>query len=263
MNVYLFELRRSLGTFAGWTLTLLASVSIFMQGMYPIYNDSVDDILKMMESFPKEFLAAFGFNKEMFSFGGFYAFTFTYLTLMGILFVGSLTLGIFAREKRSRCQEFIFAKPMTRGRLFGAKLAAVLTWLAVSNLLLGGWVAAVTAMAGEKEVLGNILVATLSILFTQLLFMAFLILYAVAARKVRTITGPSMAFAFGGFILSALEGIIDKEEMRYIAPFKYFDPFHGVLEGGFELPYAMTAVVLFALAMTGSFLMYLRKDIRI
>ena len=263
MNVYRFELKRTFGSFAGWTLGLLASVSVFMQGMYPIYKDSVDDILKMMESFPPEFLAAFGFNEDMFSFGGFYAFTFTYLTLMGVLFAGAVTLGIFAREKRSRCQEFIFAKPMTRVRLFGIKLAAALTLLALSNLLLLGWVAAVVEMAGEQELLGNILTATGSLFLTELLFMSLMILYAVAARKVRTITGPSMAFAFGGFILSALSGIIDKEEMRFIAPFKYFDPFHAVLEGGFEPPYALTAALLFVLAMAGSFLIFIRKDVRI
>ena len=93
--------------------------------------------------------------------------------------------------------------------------------------------------------------------------LALMILYAVAARKVRTITGPAMAFAFGGFILTALEGLIDREEMRYIAPFKYFDSFHAVLEGGFEPRYVLTAVVLFAAAMVVSFRMYVRKDIRI
>jgi ABC-2 type transport system permease protein len=263
MNVYRFEIRRSFGSFAGWTLGLLASVSVFMQGMYPIYSDSVDDILKMMASFPPEFLAAFGFNKDMFTFGGFYAFTFTYMSLMGVLFTGAVTLGVFAREKRGRCQEFLFAKPMSRTRIFGIKLAAAATLLAVSNLLLLGWVAAVASMAGEQDILGRLLTATGGLFLTELLFMSLMILYAVAARKVRTITGPAMAFAFGGFILTALEGIIDREELRYIAPFKYFDPFHAVLEGGFELPYALTAALLFALAMAGSFLMFIRKDIRI
>lgn len=263
MNVYRFEIKRAFGSFAGWTLGLLASVSIFMQGMYPIYAGSVDDILKMIESFPPEFLAAFGFNKDMFTFGGFYAFTFTYMSLMGVLFTGAVTLGIFAREKRSRCQEFLFAKPMTRARLFGTKLAAVATLLTASNLLLMGWVAAVASMAGEQDLMDRLLTATLGLYFTELLFMALMILYSVAARKIRTITGPAMAFAFGGFILTALEGLIDREEMRYIAPFKYFDSFHAVLQGGFELPYALTAVLIFVLAMAGSILIYLRKDIRI
>ena len=263
MNVYRFEIRRAFGSFAGWTLGLLASVTVFMQGMYPIFANSVEDILKMLESFPPQFLAAFGFNKDMFTFGGFYAFTFTYMSLMGVLFTGAVTLGIFAREKRSRCQEFLFAKPVTRARLFGTKLSAVVTLLTASNLLLMGWVAAVATMAGEQDNLGRLLTATLSLFLTELLFVSLMILYAVVARKVRTIAGPAMAFAFGGFILTALEGIIDREELRYVAPFKYFDPFHAVLQGGFELPYALTAALLFVLAMAGSFLIYIRKDIRI
>lgn len=263
MNIFNFELKRSFFSMVGWTVGMLACVSVFMQGMFPIYSDSIDQIMIVMQSFPKEFLAAFGFSKEMFSFAGFYAFSFTYLTLLGVMFSCTVTLQIFAREKRSHSQEFLYAKPVTRQKMFAEKLAAVLVLLVVSNLVLVGWSVMVTIMAGENDLVGKIALASISVFCTELLFMAFVILYSVQARKVRTISGAAMAFAFAGFILSALSTLIDKVEMRYIAPFKYFDPFQAVINGTYEAQYVITAAVLFVAVMVVAARRYFNKDIRL
>jgi ABC-2 type transport system permease protein len=247
----------------GWTLAMMACISVLMQGMYPVYSSSIDQIMIVMQSFPKAFLAAFGFSKEMFTFAGFYAFSFTYLTLLGVMFSCTVTLQVFAREKRSHSQEFLYVKPVTRQKMFAEKLAAVVSTLVVSNLVIMGWAAAVTVMAGENSILGRVLLASVSIFCTELLFMAFVIVYSVQARKVRTISGAAMAFAFAGFILSALSTLIDKVEMRYIAPFKYFDPFQAVINGTYESQYVITAAVLFVLVMVVAATRYFNKDIRL
>jgi ABC-2 type transport system permease protein len=263
MNILKFELKRSFLSMVGWTVGMIACISVFMQGMFPIYSDSIDQIMVMMQSFPKEFLAAFGFSMDMFSFAGFYAFSFTYLTLLGVMFSCTVTLQIFAREKRSHCQEFLYAKPVTRQKIFMEKLAAVLSLLVVSNMVLVAWAGMVTVLAGENELLGKIVLASLSVFCTELLFMAFVILYSVQARKVRTISGAAMAFAFAGFILSALSSLIDKVEMRYIAPFKYFDPFQAVMNGTYEIEYVITALFIFIAVMAVASMRYFNKDVRL
>jgi hypothetical protein len=93
--------------------------------------------------------------------------------------------------------------------------------------------------------------------------MGFVIMYSVQARKVRTISGAAMAFAFAGFILSALSSLIDKVEMRYIAPFKYFDPFQAVINGTYEIEYVATAAALFVAAMVVAYIRYINKDVRL
>lgn len=263
MNIFKFELKRSFLSMVSWTVAMMVCISIFMQGMFPIYNDSVDQIMIVMQSFPKEFLAAFGFSKEMFSFAGFYAFSFTYLTLLGVMFSCTVTLQIFAREKKSHSQEFLYAKPVTRQKMFLEKLSATIALLIVSNVFLVSWAVMVTMMAGENALVGKIVLASVSVFCTELLFMAFVILYSVQARRVRTISGAAMAFAFAGFILSALSGLIDKVEMRYIAPFKYFDPFQAVINGTYEIQYVATAAVLFILVMALAATRYFNKDVRL
>jgi ABC-2 type transport system permease protein len=263
MNIFKFELKRSFLAMVGWTLGMVICISVFMQGMFPIYSDSIDQIMIMMQSFPKEFLAAFGFSMDMFSFAGFYAFSFTYLTLLGVMFSCTVTLQIFAREKRSHCQEFLYAKPVTRQKMFLEKLGAVLSLLIVSNVLIVAWSITVTVLAGENDLIGKIALASLSVFCTELLFMAFVIFYSVQARKVRTISGAAMAFAFAGFILSALSTLIDKVEMRYIAPFKYFDPFQAVVNGTYEIQYVLTAMAVFIIVMAVAATRYFNKDVRL
>lgn len=262
MNIFGFELKRSLPSLMGWTIAILVGISLFMQGMFPIYQDSAKDILAMIASFPKEFLAAFGFSEEMFGYAGFYAFSFTYLTLMGVMFACSVTLQVFAREKRGHCQEFIYAKPVTRRRIFTEKLMVVMAVLLISNALVVGWALATAKMAGEDRILENIALASVSLILTELLFVSLAILYSIQARRVRSVSGTAMALAFAGYILSALSNIIDKVEMRYIAPFKYFDPYSAAVDGRFEPPYVITAIVVFALLTGVSYYRFITKDVR-
>jgi hypothetical protein len=71
---------------------------------------------------------------EIFSFGGFYAFCFFYAAVMGAIMASSPGLDLFSREKRAKCTDFLMTKPITRGRLFFAKLLAALTLTVAANI---------------------------------------------------------------------------------------------------------------------------------
>ncbi|MPN50277.1 hypothetical protein SDC9_197903 [bioreactor metagenome] len=108
--------------------------------------------------------------------------------------------------------------------------------------------------------LGTAVLASLSLFFMQMVFMSFGILYAVFARKIRSVSGIATAFGFAGFILMALYSLIKDELIRYISPLSYFNPGTVFSTGGFETKYAITAAVVVVAGIALSYIRYCKSD---
>lgn len=264
MNVYLFEIKAQFRSFLVWALTILATLLVFMAGVYPVFLGSWDDIQKVLENLPPAFVAASGWEINfLYNYGGFFTLAFSYIALIGAIMAASLALSAFGREKRSRCLDFLFTKPAKRSRLYLAKLLAGVTLLVFVNIIF--ILATVLLYRGSGQPVpgaGQMLLAASGLFFTQLVFWAAGILYAVAAKRIRSVAGTATVFAFAGFFLSALYNIMEKEALRFITPLKYFDPAAVFLYGGFETRYAVTALALVVLSLILSYLRYCNSDAR-
>lgn len=262
MNIYLFELKAQLKSFIIWALSMLLIYFMFMSGMFNVLLDSRGAVEKAISGFPPAFAAAFNLHLEkIFTFGGFYSFIFSYLAVVGAIMAVSMSVSVFAREKRSRCIDFLLAKPVSRERIFMIKLMVVLTLLAVMNILyIAVSVISYTGLNSDSSDIGNLIWASCAMFLTQLVFMAVGIIFAVYAKKVRSVSGAATAIGFSGFILSALQSLLEKEYIRYIAPLKYFEPSAVFETGGFEVKYALTAIVVIVVCVAASFFKYSRSD---
>lgn len=246
MNIYIFELRAQLKSFFIWTISILVVYLLFMSGLFNVLMDSRNTVEKAIEGFPPAFAAAFGVHVEkFFTFGGFYGFIFSYIALFGAIMAVSVSVSVFSREKRSKCVDFLLSKPVSRARIFISKLLAVLTVLLVMNILFV-LISVITFSSSGTEgtAPGRLLWASCALFFTQLVFVAIGMVFAVFARKVRSVSSVATAFGFGGFILSALHGLLEKEYIRFIAPLKYFETPSVFETGGYEVKYVVTAVIV-------------------
>jgi ABC-2 type transport system permease protein len=262
MNIYVFELKLMLKSCIAWTAGILILYLLFLSGMYDALMDSRDAVEKAIAGFPPLLAAAFGvYIGKIFTFGGFYGFIYSYLVLFGAIMAAVLSLGAFSREKRSKCVDFLLTKPLRRESIFTAKLLAVLTLLAAANVL---FIAASLVSYGlsctEVTETGRLVLASCGLFFTQLVFAAIGIAFAVFARKIRSVSGLATAIGFGGFILSALHGLLEKESIRTIAPLKYFDAAHVFETGGYEAKYAVTAVVVTVVCAGLAFYRFCKSD---
>lgn len=263
MNVYLFELKRTRKNAAFWTTALLCLLVMLMSVVYPVYSESRTLVESVLESFPPEFSAAFGLSiADIFSFGGFYAFAFLYLSLMGGIMAATLGLSTFAREKQNKCTDFLLAKPKNRSELFLSKLLSTLTLLAIANIL---YIAAFLILYNISEqdaaLIGRGLLAASAMFFTQLVLLSVSVFIATFAKRIRSVSSVSMGIAFGGFILTALHSILKEDILRYITPYKYFDVTLAFTEGHFESLYAATAAIITLVLLGASFVRYCRSDV--
>ncbi len=260
INVYLFELKAKLKSTVVWGTTIVGALLVFMAFVYPVFADSVGSILNVIKGFPPEFAAAFGFDiGGMFSFGGFYGFSFGYIALIGADMAVSLSISAFAREKQAKCTDFLLTKPISREGVFISKLASGITLLLTLNIV---FIVVSTILGVYNDIpSGQMILASVSLLLTQLVFYALGVVYAVTAKRVRSVSGIATAISFGAFILSALVNILEDEKVRFIAPLKYFDPTALLTNGIFEWQYAVTGVVVVVACLVASFYRYTKDDI--
>lgn len=264
MNIYLFELKAQLRSFLIWTAGILAILFAFMSGIYPAFYDSLDIVMEALENFPPAFAAAFGMaSANLYDFGGFFSFSFLYLSLAGAIMAVAVSVSIFAREKRSRCTDFLLSKPIDRNKVFAAKLLSALTVIGAANIVfIIALIILYTTGNHDPSRLGEFVYSGSGLFFTQLVFLAIGVIFATMARKVRSISGVATAVGFAGFILSALHDILEKEVLRFVAPMEYFDTESILSTGGYETKMVITAAVVILLCLIISFFKFCKSDTR-
>jgi len=263
MNIFRFELKRAWVGALIWSLVLTGLLCGLITGALPAFMESRVAVENMLKSFPPAFAAAFGLQMDnLFSFGGFYAFGFLFYSLFGAIMSSGIGLDLFSREKREKCMDFLLTKPRGRSRLFAEKLLASLTMIVASNVLfIAASLALYRAYAPQPMMLERALLAASSLLWMELLFFAVGTCIAVFAKRVRSVSGLSTAIGIGGFLLSALQSMLEEEKLNFINPFKYFDTAKAFFDGAFELKYALTGAVITIVLMVAAYVRYTRADI--
>ncbi len=262
LNIYSMEMKSQIKSFLIWTVSILAIYVIFMTGMYDVFMSSKDVLEGMLEGFPPALADAFGVHfDKMFSNGGFFTFTFIYISLCGAIMSTSISVSVFSREKRSKCVDFLLAKPVSRARIFMMKLLGVATLLVAVNILfIAATLIMFSARISEAAELSTLVWAACALFFMQLVFMSFGIVYSTFAKKVRSVSSIATSFGFGGFILSALHNLLEKEALRFIAPLNYFNTEAVFSTGGYEVKYVLTAAVVFLACIGLAFYKFRRSD---
>ncbi len=264
MNVYAFELKREWKSALSWSLVLLVMLFVLMFFVYPIYMDSRGAVESILRGFPMEFSRVFGVSDlaRVFSFGGFYCFSYLYISLCGAIMAASLGISTFGREKRAKSTDFLLCKPRSRSDLFFSKALADLTFLAVFNLAyLVLTVCLFQSYAQVTTTTGQVILAVFALFLTQLLFWSVGVLVATLFKKIRSASASAMAIGFGGFVLLALHSLLKEDILRYTAPLGYYSPMAVFDTGSFETPYAITGAALTLLFLLVSYLDYCHADV--
>ena len=263
MNIYLFELKRLSKSLAVWAISIAGILLLLMKGFYPAMMESKAEVAAIFANFPPEFMAVFGLDiDKMFSYEGFYLFSFTYIGLAAAIMSISVALQSFAREKRGKCTDFILTKPVNRRAVFAAKYLACVTVLLLFNFFYAVIIVPdFISKTANFQMSGHFVLLILSPLLTQLVFLSVGIVYAVFSKRVRSISGAATAFGFTAFLMSAMAELLEKKALNLIAPLKYFEPTFAADSGTFDPKLLAAAAIVFAGCMAASFIKYCRQDI--
>jgi ABC-2 type transport system permease protein len=262
MNIFLHELKAYRRSTITWILSLAGLMIVFLS-IYPVFSNNVADMQKMLDSFPEPVKLALGIS--LINIGtilGFFSFTFIYSMLVAAIQAMNMGTSILSKEVREQTADFLMTKPVSRARIMTMKLLAVLTSLIVTNII---YIAVSLAMIGTVNTaaydMKAFMLIALTLFFVQLIFTAIGVLISVIAKKIKSVISISLSVVFGFFIIGMLGDVIGQDKVRYITPFKYFDPSYIIKNGMYETQFAVLGAVIVIAAIAAGYRIYMRKDI--
>lgn len=266
MNVFLQEWRMGRKSLYSWIISLLVLTGFFMM-FYNTLSSQMNDLLKLLESFPVEFQQAFGVDN--FKFGGavgFYSFILTYVLLAGCIQAMNLGVATLSAEVRDKTADFLYAKPVSRPMIITQKILAVLAQIVLTNICFatGTWFIIQLAIRGTSQ--GTIdlrlyLLLTGTLLLLQVFFVAIGLIVSAFIRRIRTVLPISMGVVFFFYILYLLNDTLKNEKLAFLSPFSYFELGRILETEAYELKFVITFAVLVIVFIGATYGIYMKKDL--
>lgn len=262
MPLYIMELKSNLKSFLIW-LFCIAVLFVFSMSMFPSFSSQGERLEELMSSFPEEFKTALSMNTVDFTKPlDYMAYIFQYILLAAGMYIMLLSTTILSREESDGTIEILYSKPVSRMNIYRNKFLFLLT----NSFLLSFLFTVVSSVTvnvisnGEADV-KTIILTGVSMFFLQLFFLGIGIFISsfVKAGKSMSI---SLGLVFSMYFLSMISGLNEKFEfLKYLTPFKYFDPVLIIKNNGIDFIHILMTVVITIVTLLSGALIYNKKDL--
>jgi ABC-2 type transport system permease protein len=252
-NTFLKTLRDMRRAFGWWSLGLVGMAAL-MISVYPTVRDN-PDLNEMVRDYPDALKAfiAFGGELDYVSGAGYLGselFSFMVPLLLIVAAIGAGARAIAGEEERGTL-DLLLANPISRRRLVGDKLAALLTEITLLALVL--WLSLLVGVeaVGMDVSAAHLAAATASAALLAFAFGAIALLVGAGSGRRGVAIGVAAAGAVAAYLVNSLAVLVEGlEPVRKASPFYHYaasDPLrHGLAVGhmSFLGGVAATAVVL-------------------
>jgi ABC-2 type transport system permease protein len=104
----------------------------------------------------------------------------------------------------------------------------------------------------------------LAMFLMQLIFLAIGILLGCAMKQHKHSSAAAVSVLLGTYFLSLVSAFYkDLEFLKYLSPFKYFDPVYILNESSIESVYVWITFGIVVVAVAGAYMTYKRRDLYI
>ena len=264
MNIFLRELRANLKSLVIWSVIVLLFVTVGFS-KFAAYEGN-PELLAILDSIPPAIVEAFSFNAfNLTTITGFFGVMIIYFSLLLSIAAAMWGSDIISKEERDKTVEFSLTLPISRSRLVTGKLLAALVLCIV--LLLVTWAGVLVNSAAyqtDSQYYTFVARSMLSLFLLQMIFLAIGLFLGCAMKRYRRAGSLAVAILLSTYFLSVISGLSeDLEFLKYLSPFKYFDP-AGLLQGnGFEGVFLLLTAAIIAVSLAGAYVTYARRDLYI
>lgn len=258
---FLHHLRRLRGRIIGWGIGI-GLYALMMAWFYDAILDMGADFEALLESYPPEMLAFFGSIQNMMTPAGYLdTYFFSYMTMIIGIFAASAGAGLVVGDEERGVLDLVLAHPISRTKLFWARLLAVTVALVL--VLLIGWLSWLPAILWGMEITAlELLRPFLPLLAVLLFFGALALLLSLVLPSSRLAATLSAAAVVANFLLVGLKNL--NEELEPIfewTPLRYYQG--GLALDGLEWSWLLGLLGFAVLFSLLAWLLFQRRDIRV
>jgi ABC-2 type transport system permease protein len=263
MNIFKQEFKAKLGSVINWSLSIYFLIMVFMSLFLSFSADSAD-FTKLMKSYPRELLIAFGMaDMNLSTILGFFGIVFVFCQICLAIQAANYGFSLVSIEETEWTADFLMSKPVGRKQIMTDKLLAAVSALAVTDLFVwaSSFLFVIIFRGGQLIPLTPMLLLMASIPIFQSFFLTVGMLISLLVKRIRSVTPFSMGLVFGLYILNAFGGVIGEQSLEIFSPFKHFAPAFIVKNSTWDYPFVMISVIIIIVSVIGSYLLYMRRNI--
>lgn len=263
MNILKYELKTNLKVFFFWTLGLFFLMFAGMTKFTGISANTGTSMSELFDQFPRVVLAVFGMvGLDITTIGGYYSILVYYVLICIAVYGMSLGINAVNRESIDKTHEFLYTKPRTRRSILEMKLLAACIYLiAFTALSYLFSISAISTLKFENTIKEPIILFTITVLLTGLLFCAIGSCIAAVTPQIEKSALYGNLFFLAAFLISVIYDMFeDGGILKLLAPFKYFNP-NDLLEGKLDIVFVLICIVCTILLTISSFILFEKKDL--
>ncbi|UGB32294.1 ABC transporter permease subunit [Metabacillus sp. B2-18] len=263
--IYQRELKKNLKSLIIWGIAL-SGIILMTLSIYPQFTQDQETMKELLNAYPDSFKQAFGMDRlDYGSLLGFYGVQVHFMTtLFGSIFAVMLASNIVAKEENEKTIEFLLSKPITRMQIMTEKWLAVMTNIALLNIIIMAISLIGFQFADDDPSMKTFILLVLATFLLHITFAAISFLLSTTMKKARTITSVSLGLVFLSYFLSVVSGITENlEGLKYFSFFKYIDAADIIANQSIKPLYLCIMLAIATIMIVLSYVAYHRKDIAV
>lgn len=268
MGVFTKELRANAKALTIWAIVMAFFMAVGTV-KYSGAEGGGEAMHDLIDQFPRIVLAVFGMGDaaevDITSFPGFYTVLWFYAAVIMAAAAVSFGRSAVLREVVDGTCEFLFVRPVARGRVLAAKLAAALVAVVVLAAVCGVASAGAYPTLGLDENHGALFVrAAVVVALLGVVFVAVGAACAAAARRPERGALAGNLTVVVAYLASVGNMMFSDQSwgiaLRVLTPIRWVTPTQ-LAQGGFDVPFAVLACGVVAACLAVTFVCFSRRDL--
>ncbi len=264
MNIVKRELKAHLKAFIIWNVCIFLFI-ISMTSEFSAYYDN-PDMAEVIEMMPQQLLDAFSMSAaNLTTVSGFFSIASVYFILLLGIYAGLLGSSIIAKEERDKTAEFFMTLPISRYRAITSKLIAGIILCLAMDVSMIVQLYGVTIQYDKMASFNTFMWLMFASQFIiMMIFMSIGMLLSSVMRRYKRSGSYSMGLLMLLYFVSIAIGFKeDLENLKYITPFKYFEPSVYLRELELDPIYVFISLGIVIVSLMITYLVYPRRDLHI
>jgi ABC-2 type transport system permease protein len=258
---FMHHLGRLRGRIIGWGIGI-GLYGLMMAWFYDSIIDMGADFEALLESYPQEMLAFFGNIQIMMTPAGYIdTYFFSYMTMIIGIFAAASGAALVVGDEERGVLDLTLAHPISRTKLFWARLLAVIVALAL--VLVIAWLSWLPGLAWGMEITAaQLLLPFLPLLAVLLFFGTLALLLSLVLPSSRLAATLTAAAIVANFLLVGLTNLNDNlQPVLDWTPLRYYQG--GLAIDGLNWSWLLGLLAFALLFSVLAWLLFQRRDIRV
>jgi ABC-2 type transport system permease protein len=264
MNIFKREIKANTRSLLIWGVVVILFISIGIT-KFSAYEGN-PEMLEILDSMPSALMAAFNMKAfNLTTITGFYGVMFTYFALIASISAAMWGSDVISKEERDKTVEFTLTLPISREKLVTAKiLAALVNCIALLLIMWGASLVAVAQYNPDSDFYEFLFLCMQALFIIQMVFLAVGVFLGCAMKQYKRSGSAAVTLLLGAYFFSIISGLSKNFEfLKYISPFKYFNPATMLHESSIDINYVFLSCGIILVCITAGYITYARRDLYI